>query len=246
MRLPRPQRRGQDHDAAHPLRPRRRRLRAGRRRPGGSTACWTVTASTPGAPRVTSSTWRPGVRAAATLTRRSPRRASRPSRNAGSAPAPSGRAGGSRSPLHCWPSRTSSCSTSPPPGSIRTRCVPCARNCGRTPTAAAPCCSRATCSRRSPRPATASWSSPRAGGSRRARSTPSSPSGFRLRSPEAPALLEALKRHGLDATADGPGTVIVSGADPDAVGRAVRDSRAVLHEMSTQGALEALYVGLTS
>ena len=39
--------------------------------------------------------------------------------------------------------------------------------------------------------------------------------------------------------------MIVTGADPDAVGRAVRDSGAVLHEMSTQGALEALYVGLT-
>ena len=39
--------------------------------------------------------------------------------------------------------------------------------------------------------------------------------------------------------------MIVSGADPDAVGRAVRESGAILHEMSTQGALEALYVGLT-
>jgi len=43
----------------------------------------------------------------------------------------------------------------------------------------------------------------------------------------------------------GPGTVIVANADPDQVGRAVRDAGAVLHEMSTQGALEALYVGLT-
>jgi hypothetical protein len=39
--------------------------------------------------------------------------------------------------------------------------------------------------------------------------------------------------------------VIVAGADPDAVGRAVLDSGSVLHEMSTQGALEALYVELT-
>jgi ABC-2 type transport system ATP-binding protein len=68
---------------------------------------------------------------------------------------------------------------------------------------------------------------------------------IRLRSPEAPQLLAALQARGLDATPDGPGTLIVSGADPDAVGRAVRDSGAVLHEMSTQGALEALYVGLT-
>ena len=68
---------------------------------------------------------------------------------------------------------------------------------------------------------------------------------IRLRSPDPAQLLAALNDRGLNATLDGPGTVIVSGADPDAVGRAVRDSGAVLHEMSTQGALEALYVGLT-
>lgn len=66
---------------------------------------------------------------------------------------------------------------------------------------------------------------------------------IRLRSPEPEKLLAALD--GLDATPDGPGTIIVAGADPDTVGRAVRDSGAVLHEMSTQGALEALYVRLT-
>jgi ABC-2 type transport system ATP-binding protein len=69
---------------------------------------------------------------------------------------------------------------------------------------------------------------------------------IRLRAPEPDALLRALRARGLDASPDGPGTVIVSGADPDTVGRAVRDAGAVLHEMSTQGALEALYVGLTS
>jgi ABC-2 type transport system ATP-binding protein len=69
---------------------------------------------------------------------------------------------------------------------------------------------------------------------------------IRLRSPEPGVLLAALQRAGLDATADEPGIVIVSGADTDTVGRVVRDSGAVLHEMSTQGALEALYVGLTS
>jgi len=68
---------------------------------------------------------------------------------------------------------------------------------------------------------------------------------IRLRSPEAPRLHEALRNAGLDSTREGPDTVIVAGADTDAVGRAVRDSGAVLHEMSTQGALEALYVGLT-
>ena len=68
---------------------------------------------------------------------------------------------------------------------------------------------------------------------------------IRLRSPEPERLLEALRQRGLDASPDGPGTVIVAGADADTVGRAVRDSGAVLHEMSTQGALEALYVGLT-
>ncbi len=68
---------------------------------------------------------------------------------------------------------------------------------------------------------------------------------IRLRSPDPDQLLRALRERGLDAGPDGPGTVIVAGADPDTVGRAVRDSGAVLHEMSTQGALEALYVGLT-
>ena len=69
---------------------------------------------------------------------------------------------------------------------------------------------------------------------------------IRLRSPDATTLLTALTQEGLDARKDGPDTVIVSGADPDAVGRAVRASGAVLHEMSTQGALEELYVGLTA
>ena len=64
---------------------------------------------------------------------------------------------------------------------------------------------------------------------------------IRLRSPEPEQLLQALE--GLDATRTGPDTVIVEGADADTVGRAVRG--VILHEMSTQGALEALYVGLT-
>jgi len=68
---------------------------------------------------------------------------------------------------------------------------------------------------------------------------------IRLRSPQPEALLRALQAHGLEASLNGPGTVVVVGADPDTVGRAVRDAGAVLHEMSTQGALEALYVGLT-
>ena len=110
---------------------------------------------------------------------------------------------------------------------------------------AGPCCCPATCSRRSRRRAIASWSSRAGRTSPKARSTGCSPSGYRLRSPQPEALLRALGAHGLEASLDGPGTVVVVGADPDTVGRAVRDARAVLHEMSTQGALEALYVGLT-
>jgi ABC-2 type transport system ATP-binding protein len=68
---------------------------------------------------------------------------------------------------------------------------------------------------------------------------------IRLRSPDAAPLLAALRDRGLQAAPDGDGTIVVEGADPDAVGRAARDAGAVLHEMSTQGALEALYVGLT-
>jgi ABC-2 type transport system ATP-binding protein len=63
---------------------------------------------------------------------------------------------------------------------------------------------------------------------------------IRLRSPEPEALRGALA--GFDVVGDGD-AVIVTGADPDAVARAVRG--VLLHEMSTQGALEALYVDLT-
>jgi ABC-2 type transport system ATP-binding protein len=66
---------------------------------------------------------------------------------------------------------------------------------------------------------------------------------IRLRSPELERLLPAL--NGFEVTPAGDQTVIVAGADPDAIGRAVRDSGVILHEMSTQGALEELYVGLT-
>jgi ABC-2 type transport system ATP-binding protein len=68
---------------------------------------------------------------------------------------------------------------------------------------------------------------------------------IRLRSPDAGSLLAALRGRGLNAAPDGPGAIVVADADPDAVGRAVRDAGAVLHEMSTHGALEELYVGLT-
>jgi ABC-2 type transport system ATP-binding protein len=68
---------------------------------------------------------------------------------------------------------------------------------------------------------------------------------IRLRSPDAGALLAELRDRGMRAAPDGPGTILVEGADPDAVGRAARDAGAVLHEMSTHGALEELYVGLT-
>ncbi len=63
---------------------------------------------------------------------------------------------------------------------------------------------------------------------------------IRLRSPEPDRLRDALR--GFSTTADGD-AVVVEGADIDAVGRAVQG--VLMHEMSTQGALEALYVGLT-
>ena len=65
---------------------------------------------------------------------------------------------------------------------------------------------------------------------------------IRLRSPE-PELLKALRR--ARRHADGPGTVIVDGADAGHRRPGGARSGAILHEMSTQGALEALYVGLT-
>jgi ABC-2 type transport system ATP-binding protein len=68
---------------------------------------------------------------------------------------------------------------------------------------------------------------------------------IRLRSPDAPGLLAALRGRGLRASPADDGTIVVEGADPDVVGRAARDAGAVLHEMSSHGALEELYVGLT-
>jgi ABC-2 type transport system ATP-binding protein len=68
---------------------------------------------------------------------------------------------------------------------------------------------------------------------------------IRLRSPDATGLLAALRGRGLRASPADDGTIVVEGADPDAVGRAARDAGAVLHEMSSHGALEELYVGLT-
>jgi ABC-2 type transport system ATP-binding protein len=68
---------------------------------------------------------------------------------------------------------------------------------------------------------------------------------IRLRSPDAPGLLAALRGRGLRASPADDGTIVVEGADPDMVGRAARDAGAVLHEMSSHGALEELYVGLT-
>jgi ABC-2 type transport system ATP-binding protein len=68
---------------------------------------------------------------------------------------------------------------------------------------------------------------------------------IRLRSPDAAGLLTALRGRGLRASPAGDGTIVVEGADPDVVGRAARDAGAVLHEMSSHGALEELYVGLT-
>jgi ABC-2 type transport system ATP-binding protein len=68
---------------------------------------------------------------------------------------------------------------------------------------------------------------------------------IRIRSPERDRLLAALAHRGLHALPESADAVIVSGSDVDVVGRAVRDSGAVIHEMSTHGALEALYVGLT-
>ena len=82
-------------------------------------------------------------------------------------------------------------------------------------------------------------------GWRRARSTSCWRSGSGCARPRRRGFSTRCGNGDSTASEDGPGTVIVAGADPDAVGRAVRDSGAVLHEMSTQGALEALYVGLT-
>ena len=66
---------------------------------------------------------------------------------------------------------------------------------------------------------------------------------LRLRSPERDALLRALERAGLRPRAEGE-AVIVEGADPDRVGRAVREAGVLLHEMSPATTLEAAYLGM--
>ncbi len=68
-------------------------------------------------------------------------------------------------------------------------------------------------------------------------------SAVRLRSPETAALLRTLRAAGLDPREE-RGAVVVEGADPDRVGRAVRDGGILLHEMSPATTLEAAYLGL--
>ena len=106
VRVPRPERRGQDDDAADPVRPRPADVRArARARPDRRRARPRRVPSRP-RPRAPSSRWPPRAPGAATPTRRSSAPASRRSPTAASARARTGRAGGSRSPRRCSPSRT--------------------------------------------------------------------------------------------------------------------------------------------
>ena len=67
--------------------------------------------------------------------------------------------------------------------------------------------------------------------------------GLRLRSPQGDELTAALRRAGLQPR-ERDGAILLDGADPDLVGRLVRDAGIVLHEMSPLGTLEDAYLGL--
>ncbi len=69
--------------------------------------------------------------------------------------------------------------------------------------------------------------------------------GLRLRAPDRDALLAALRAAGVEAAVE-DGAVLVPAADPDRVGRIVRDHGIVLHEMSPQSTLEATYLRLVA
>jgi ABC-2 type transport system ATP-binding protein len=69
----------------------------------------------------------------------------------------------------------------------------------------------------------------------------------RVRSPQAPALREALAREGITVTADGDGVLLVSGTTSDRVGEIAAAGGVVLHELAPHGSsLEQVFLELTS
>ena len=219
MRVPRPERRRQDDDVAHPVRPRQRD-----RGPGGGDR---PRERRPGPRRLPSRPHR---------ARRARARAARAGRRGDPDEALEKRgSGGDRRPedrcvlVRHPPSLALAAAllaepdvllldepaTGPRPA--RPACAA-ERSSARTPPTAAPCCSPATCSRRSPRPATASWSSPAAGASPRARSTRCSPNASACARPSPTSCSRRCATRGLEVEHGRPGTVIVADADPDPVG----------------------------
>ncbi len=68
-----------------------------------------------------------------------------------------------------------------------------------------------------------------------------------VRSPQATDLQEALRRAGIDATADGDGALLVQGASSAQVGEIAAAGGIVLHELATQSSsLEQVFLELTS
>jgi ABC-2 type transport system ATP-binding protein len=69
----------------------------------------------------------------------------------------------------------------------------------------------------------------------------------RVRSPQAPALREALVREGLVVTAGGDGALLVDGTTSDRVGELAAAGGIVLHELASQStSLEQVFLELTS
>jgi ABC-2 type transport system ATP-binding protein len=69
----------------------------------------------------------------------------------------------------------------------------------------------------------------------------------RVRSPQAPALNEALAREGITARTDGAGVLLVDGTTSDRVGEIAAAAGVVLHELAPQSSsLEQVFLELTS
>ncbi|MGH9103697.1 MAG: ABC transporter ATP-binding protein [Acidimicrobiales bacterium] len=69
----------------------------------------------------------------------------------------------------------------------------------------------------------------------------------RVRTPQAPALLEALAARGLPGEADGSDQVIVRGLPPERVGHVAAEAGVVIYEMGTERAdLEQVFLELTA
>ena len=161
-------------------------------------------------------------------------------------------ASGSASPPRCSATPASSSSTSPPTASTPRASAGCATSCAAWPPRAAPCCSPATCSRRSPRPSTTSWSSPTAGSIAHstldALGTGAGPR-VRVRLAAARRARRRARRVGLRRRATtAPATLLVAGASAgaDRAARVRRTASCCTRSPPSRSNLEDVFFDLTS